>query len=256
METTIILFFGLVGLILGSFYACCGYRIPNKISLVKNVRSFCPKCKKEIKWWMNIPFFSYLFLGGKCHYCKEKISIMYPVIELLTCFLAIVGYLKFGLTLEYLIFFTLCSAFIVTCVSDFKYYYVSDRVLLISAIIVFISKLVLYGFKGTLVYVLHAIIVFVLMLLIRFLGDKAFKKESLGFGDIKIMALVGLTIGFVPSLFTIFFGSAIALPFAIYEMVKKKDEIVAFGPFLILGALIIMYFYEPLLELFNEFFMI
>lgn len=244
------IFFGVVGLVLGSFYACCGYRIPNKVSLVKS-RSFCPHCKKTIKWYMNIPVFSYLFLGGKCHYCKKKISPMYPIIEILTCILSILGYLKYGITLEYLVFFTLSSAFIVTCVSDFKYYYVSDRVIVISMVIIYISKVIEYGFKGSLIYLLHAVLITLVMLTIKFLGDKAFKKESLGGGDIKIMTLVGLTIGFVPSLFSIFFASSMALPLAIYEMVAKKDEIVAFGPFLILGAMIIMYFYEPLLHIFN-----
>lgn len=249
-EILIVMFFGIIGLVLGSFYACIGYRIPNKISLTGS-RSFCPKCKKQIKWYMNIPVFSYIFLKGKCHYCKEKISVVYPIIETLSCLLSILGYLKYGFTLDYLIFYTLCSAFLVTCVSDFRYYYVSDRVVGISAIIIFFAELIKYGFKGTMIYVLHAILVFILMLLIKFLGDRAFGKESLGGGDIKIMSLVGLTIGFVPSLFTIFFASSLALPFAIFEMVKKKDEIVAFGPFLILGAMIIMYFYEPLLHLFN-----
>lgn len=249
-------FVGLVGLILGSFYACCGYRIPNKIPLTK-ARSFCPKCNKDIKWWMNIPVISYVFiLRGKCHYCKEKISPMYPIIEILSCFLAVVGFIHFGreFNVEFLMFYTLCSAFIVTCVSDFKYYYVSDRVLVISAIIVFLCRLLLNGFEGALVYLLHGILMLLIMLTIRFLGNKAFKKESLGGGDIKIMGLVGLSIGLIPSLFALFFGSTIALPFAIYEMVAQKDEIVAFGPFLILGAGIIMYFYDPLLKLFNLFF--
>lgn len=255
MEILNIIFIAIIGLVLGSFYACSGYRIPNKISLVKS-RSFCPNCKKEIKWYMNVPVFSYLFLKGKCHYCKKNISVMYPLVETLTSLLAVVGYLKFGFTLEFLVFFTMSSAFIVTCVSDFKYYYVSDRVVIISALIVYASKLIEVGLKGSLVYLLHALLVFALMMTIKFLGDKAFKKDSLGGGDIKIIALVGLTIGFIPSLFTIFFASLIALPFAVYEMVKKKDEIIAFGPFLILGAMIIIYFYEPLLKIFNIIFII
>lgn len=255
METLNIIFIIIIGLVLGSFYACCGYRIPNKISLVKE-RSFCPKCKKEIKWYMNIPLFSYIFLKGKCHYCKKPISKVYPSIEFFTAALAVLGYLKFGFTLDYLVFFTLSSALMVSCVSDFKYYYISDRVLLLSAIIIYITKVIEYGLKGSTIYLFHALLVFILMIFIKFFGDKAFKKDSLGGGDIKIMALVGLTIGFIPSLFTIFFASLIALPLALYEMIKKKDEIVAFGPFLILGSLIILYFYDPLLKIFNALFVI
>lgn len=249
-------FVGLVGVILGSFYACCGYRIPNKVSLVKS-RSFCPKCKKQIKWWMNIPLVSYfLLLRGRCYYCKEKISPMYPIIEALSGLLAVAGFIHYGkeFNLEFLMFYTLCSAFIITCVSDFKYYYVSDRVLVISSLIILTCRILISGFNDSLVYLLHALIIGLIMIAIRFIGNKMFKKESLGWGDIKIMAMLGLSIGLIPSLFALFFGSFIALPFAIYEMVAKKDEIVAFGPFLILGAMIIMYFYDPLLKVFNIFF--
>ena len=79
----IYVFIFITGVCLGSFYACIGYRIPNKISTVKP-SSFCPNCKKSLKWYMNIPLLSYIFLKGKCAYCKEKISITYFLIELTT----------------------------------------------------------------------------------------------------------------------------------------------------------------------------
>ena len=77
----LVIIFIVFGLVFGSFFSCMGYRIPNKISVIKP-NSFCPKCKKELKWYMNIPVFSYLFLGGKCKYCQEKISLMYPLVEI------------------------------------------------------------------------------------------------------------------------------------------------------------------------------
>ena len=79
----IYVFIFITGVCLGSFYACIGYRIPNKISIVKP-SSFCPNCKNSLKWYMNIPLLSYIFLKGKCAYCKEKISITYFLIELTT----------------------------------------------------------------------------------------------------------------------------------------------------------------------------
>ena len=242
----------ILGLILGSFYACSGYRIPNKISMIES-RSFCPKCKNTIKWWMNIPVLSYMILGGRCFYCKKTISLMYPIVEIATAFLATIGYLKFGLTTDFLIFFAITSAFMVTCVSDFKYYYVSDRVLIIATIVVFFARAIDLGITGILKYLISALFMFILMILIRLFGNKAFKKESLGWGDIKIMALVGFTIGIVPSLFAVFFASVLALPFAIFEIITKKDQIVAFGPYLFLGAMIIMYFYEPLKIIFDNY---
>jgi len=228
-------FITILGLFLGSFYACMGYRIPNKISLIKP-RSFCENCKKEIKWYMNIPFFSYIFLNGKCAFCKKKINPINFIVEIITSILFLIFFIKYSYTLDLLLALILISVLSVTIVSDFLYYYISDRVLIIS----FIASLIVVYFKGDIASsLISSIAMFLLFLIIKIFGDIAFKKESLGGGDIKLIALIGLVLGLSPSIFSILISSILALIYAIFTKHKKE---IPFGPFLLIGALIIFYF--------------
>lgn len=234
----------LLGFLMGSFYACIGYRIPNKISIVKP-GSHCVHCKKQLKWYMNIPILSYVFLGGKCAYCKKEISFVYPTIEILTGIMFLLAYISFGITPRFIIVIVLSSIFLITVVSDFIYYYISDRVLIVGGIILLINSLLFLGVINTLYSLLNGAIMFVLMYIIKLLGDKIFKKESLGGGDIKLMGLIGFVLGIIPSMFTILIGSIIAFPFALITLKKKKEGIIPYGPFLLMGAILILYFNGP-----------
>lgn len=240
----------LLGLVMGSFFACAGYRIPNKISIAKG-RSFCPECKKQLKWYMNIPVFSYIFLGGKCAYCNKKISIIYPFVEIVTALLYFlsfelyintppVNYLDFGVAI------VLASALMITLVTDFRYYYISDRVVFSSIIIVLFIKYIYSGFTLTFYSLLSGIGILIIFFFVKFLGDRIFKKESLGGGDIKLVSLIGISLGFVPSLISIFLASIFGLIFALISKSDNKSGIVPFGPFLLIGALICFYLSEPL----------
>lgn len=240
----------IVSLLLGSFYACIGYRIPNKISIIKP-GSYCPKCKKTLKWYMNIPIFSYLFLGGKCSYCKKEISIVYPAIEIFSVILILLAYLTFGFSPKFIIVAVLSSVFLITVVSDFIYYYISDRVLITGLVILVINSLLFIGLMTTINSLINAAVMFVIMYIIKLLGDKIFKKESLGGGDIKLMALIGFALGIIPSMFVIFIGSLIALPFALSTLKTKKEGIVPYGPFLLAASLLIIYLNTPFQTLLN-----
>ncbi|MBR5151584.1 MAG: prepilin peptidase, partial [Elusimicrobiaceae bacterium] len=98
MQTVTLIFAGLFGLVLGSFFNVCIYRIPQGKSIVWP-GSFCPVCNAPIKWYDNIPLFSYLWLLGKCRACKKPISIQYPLVELLTGLLTVFFVWHLGLTL-------------------------------------------------------------------------------------------------------------------------------------------------------------
>lgn len=257
MENTIIgIIVVLIGLAMGSFFACAGYRIPNKISIVKG-RSFCPECKKQLKWYMNIPVFSYIFLGGKCAYCKKKISIIYPFIEIVTALLYFLSFELYINTppisyLNFVISIVLASALMITIVSDFRYYYISDRVIFSSIAIALIIKYIYSGFTVTFYSLLSGIGMLLVFLFVKFLGDRIFKKESLGGGDIKLVALIGISLGFVPSLISIFLASIFGLIFSLLSKSDDKNGIVPFGPFLLIGALICFYFSEPLKYLLDK----
>lgn len=237
MKILIVIFIGVLGAILGSFYACMGYRIPNKISLSKP-NSYCENCKKEIKWYMNIPIFSYLFLRGKCAYCKSKIDSLSFIVEVLTSFLFIVFYLKYGFTVTFFISLVLISVLGVTMVSDFRYYYVSDRVVILGLI----SLIVLVYFENDFMFykIISGIIMFLLMFLIKIIGDKSFKRESLGGGDIKLLGIIGLALGFYTTLISLIISCSMTL---LYYFLSKQDEKeIPFGPFLLIGALLVLYF--------------
>jgi leader peptidase (prepilin peptidase)/N-methyltransferase len=249
-NTVVMIFIILLGFAMGSFSACMGYRIPNKISTYKK-RSFCPNCKKQLKWYMNIPFISYVMLGGKCAYCKKPISLMYPIIEFTS---ALLYFLAFELYLNtepssiylFLVAIILSTAFLITSVSDFMYYYVSDRVVFISLIAIVLLKYFYLGADEVVTSLISGVAVFALMMFIKFCGDRVFKKESLGGGDIKLMGLIGITIGFIPSLICLFISSIFGLIFSLFAKSDDKTHIIPFGPFLLFSALLCFYFAEPI----------
>jgi len=214
-----------------------GYRIPNKISAIKP-SSFCPKCKEPLKWYMNIPLFSYIFLKGKCAYCKEKISPLYFITELSTGILFLASYIYFGYSLEFYKSIILISVLGVTINTDIKYYYISDRVIVLSIISMILLYLYYLDGKDIIYYIVSGVVMFGIMLSIKFLGDKAFKKESLGGGDIKLMLLVGLTLGIIDGITSLLISSFTALIFSLIIMKKNEEGIVPFGPFLLIGTII------------------
>ena len=251
MENTIIsICLFILGAIFGSFLSCMGYRIPNKIKTTYP-SSFCPMCKKSLKWYMNIPFISYVMLGGKCAYCKKPISLMYPIIEFTS---ALLYFLAFELYLNtepssiylFLVAIILSTAFLITSVSDFMYYYVSDRVVFISLIAIVLLKYFYLGADEVVTSLISGVAVFALMMFIKFCGDRVFKKESLGGGDIKLMGLIGITIGFIPSLICLFISSIFGLIFSLFAKSDDKTHIIPFGPFLLFSALLCFYFAEPI----------
>jgi prepilin signal peptidase PulO-like enzyme (type II secretory pathway) len=227
----------ILGTCLGSFYACIGYRIPNKISTVKP-NSFCPNCKTPLKWYMNIPLFSFIYLKGKCAFCKEKISRLYIITELLTGILFTASYIYFGISKELFISLTLISVLAVTMITDLKYLYISDRVIVLSIIIELITYMIYLNKKDITYLIISAITMFGIMYAIKLLGDFVFKRESLGGGDIKLMLLVGLTLGIIDAVTSLLISSTLALIFSIIIMKKNEEKIVPFGPFLIIGTMI------------------
>ena len=171
MDVVIAIFITVLGFILGSFYACIGYRIPNKISIVKP-NSHCDNCKKELKWYMNIPLLSYIFLGGKCSYCKTKIGPLNFLVELTTGLLFLLSYLLFGINFEFFILITLISAFSITIISDYYYYYISDRVVYISFGAILLLNLIYFGTYELFISLIGGLLYFGILYLIKIIGDK------------------------------------------------------------------------------------
>lgn len=252
MEIFTYVYLTVLGAIMGSFLGCMGYRIPNKIKTTYP-NSFCNECKKPLKWYMNIPIISYIVLGGKCAYCHKPINFIYPFVEIACATLFLCNYIMFGFSMNFFISTIITCALMVTVVSDFLYFYISDRVLILSGIGIIITLLCFENLDVVFKHIVSSAIVFILMYLIKLLGNAIFKKESLGDGDIKLMGIVGLALGLMNSAISLFIASITGLVFSLIISRKNKEGIIPFGPFLLIGALITLYFSDiitPFIEMY------
>lgn len=252
MEIFTYVYLTVLGAIMGSFLGCMGYRIPNKIKTTYP-SSFCNECKKPLKWYMNIPIISYIVLGGKCAYCHKPINFIYPFVEIACATLFLCNYIMFGFSMNFFISTIITCALMVTVVSDFLYFYISDRVLILSGMGIIITLLCFENLDIVFKHIVSSAIVFILMYLIKLLGNAIFKKESLGDGDIKLMGIVGLALGLMNSAISLFIASITGLVFSLIISRKNKEGIIPFGPFLLIGALITLYFSDiitPFIEMY------
>ncbi len=234
----VVVFF-IIGLVLGSFYQVVGLRLPVGESFI-NSRSYCPKCKKKLKWYELIPLVSYIIQLGKCRKCKKRISITYPLFELLTGVCFALSYVVFGLTKEIIIPLTLISMLIIIIVSDTKYMVIPDEIILLGSILIVVETFFIKGGQACLTSLFNGVFAFVGMYIVKILGDAIFRKESLGGGDIKLMFLIGLVFSFKTMVVILFLASFMALPYAISVLLIKKDPIVPYGPFISLTAIALL----------------
>lgn len=228
------------GTVFGSFYNVAGYRLPREESLIKP-SSHCPKCNHKLGPLELIPIISYIFLRGKCKNCKEKISAFYPIFELITGLLFMISYLVFGYSIDFVIAITFISMLIIIIISDYQTMIIPDSALIVFSILLIVE---LFFKNGINVYlnILDAIISLLIMFLLKKLGDFMFKKESMGGGDIKLMAVIGLVLGYKMAIITIFIAAFVGLIPSIYVLYKEKTNIIPFGPFLSISAIIILLF--------------
>lgn len=234
-------FIFILGLVFGSFFLVVGTRLPEGKSIIKPGSS-CDSCHKKLAWYELIPLFSYLFLGGKCSKCHKKISVLNPLIELFTGLLFLLSYFIFGFTTNFIISLVTVSILIIIYISDFKYNIILDSPLIIGGIILITINFITNSFIVGLYNIFGALVVFTITLLIKLIGDKAFKRESLGGGDVKLMIYIGLLLGLKSGIFALILASFLALPYALYITIKKQRKEVPFGPFIITAAFIIFIF--------------
>lgn len=220
------------GAIFGSFFNVVILRLPKKESLIHH-SSHCPNCMSPIKAYDLIPIISYLFLGGKCRNCKQRISLRYPMIELLTALTFTLVFYRYGLSYESLIGFLLTSLLIIIAMIDIDTMEIFDRfqiMLLVLALInLFISPLSLLE---------HFIGFFIISIPFYII---AYLTGGIGGGDIKLIAIAGLLLGFKSTLVAFFIASILGGSMAIYLLLtKQKDRksLIAFGPYLCMGIYI------------------
>lgn len=238
MEVYYMIVFFILGTVLGSFYNVVGYRLPKGESIVLPP-SHCPNCNHRLTPLELIPIFSFLFLGRKCRKCKQKISWFYMMFELVTGILFAVSYLILGLNMQLVLALTLISVLLIVIISDYQTLIIPDEVIIFGLISMSIEIIIINGIKGLLLSYLGGIISFAFMLLLKLFGDKVFKKESMGGGDIKLMFLIGMVLNWSGALISLFLASFIALPISLIILAIKKDHVIPFGPFLSIATIIL-----------------
>lgn len=227
----------LLGAVMGSFFNVVIYRLPESISIVKPP-SHCPGCGEKIKWQNNIPIVSYIVLNGKCKNCDFHIPITYLIVETLTAFLFLYAYLHLGLTFELLTFIIFVSLLIPISFIDLKTTYIPDSIS-ISGIII---GLILSVFRGlAVISFVGAVVGAVVILSIIIVGKAVYKKDVMGYGDIKLVALIGAFVGWAGVLLTIMIGSFFGAVYGLIQIKRGKltmESQIPFGPYLAIGGVI------------------
>lgn len=247
MNIIIAIYIFIIGTIMGSFFNVVAHRLSNNESIIKP-GSHCESCQHLLKWYELIPIISFLIQGGRCRQCHIKLSWWYPLIEIITGLFYLFSYLYFGLSPDFFISLVISSVLVITCITDFNYLIILDEPLVIGSILIIIITLITSGLVDTLIAILSGLLLFFFMLLVKILGDKAFKRESLGGGDIKLSFFIGLSLGYKLAFVNLVLASFLTLPIAFYYLVKYKDREVPFGPFLIISNFIIFVLASPILE--------
>ncbi len=245
----------LFGLIVGSFLNCVIYRLEVGGNFLKG-RSFCPYCKHELAWQDLIPILSFMFLRGECRHCQKKISWQYPLVEISTAviFLLIFNYqfliLKQFPILSFLnlIYYWIIASFlIIIFVYDLKHYIIPDKIIYPAIATVFVCNLLksdIHWMSDFLISACGAALFFLLIVLVS-------RGRWMGVGDIKLAFLMGLVLGWpnilVALLLAFYIGAIAGLVLIVYGRKKLKSEI-PFGPFLVTGTFLALFFGNKLIS--------
>lgn len=252
LDTIVFIF----GLIVGSFLNVVIYRLPKNESLLTPA-SHCASCKKPIFWFDNIPLLSFIILKGRCRFCKERISFRYFIVEFLTAILFLMFFILFGISPKFLIFTLLGSALIVSSFIDFEYQIIPDEIslggLLIGVIIsiLYPSILEASSIKGSLINSLTgAVVGGGSIFFTGLMGKFIFKKEAMGGGDVKLMAMIGSILGWKKTLLTFFIAPFFGSIVGIIILIKNKGHLIPYGPYLSLAAIISVIYGDKILRMF------
>ena len=231
------------GGIWGSFANVCIYRLPKNKSVITG-RSSCPSCKKKIIWYDNIPLLSFILLMSKCRFCKNPINSQYFTVELITAISFVSIYYFFGLTLTALLLLILSVFFIIIFFIDLKHFIIPNELTFPLMIIGFfksfdpnLNQTIFPNYINSLI---GGVFGYLIIWLIIFFYKKVRKKEGMGLGDAKLLAVVGFWFGWFSIPFTIFMSSVVALIFVLPSLINKSRKMssqIPFGPYIIIAVI-------------------
>jgi leader peptidase (prepilin peptidase)/N-methyltransferase len=246
-----------LGLCFGSFANVLIWRLPRNQSIVKP-RSRCPGCGNLLKWYHNIPVFSWLVLRGKCGFCRTKISWVYPVVELITAALFAAFYARYGVSWTTLGFWYMSLTLVAVFFIDLEHQIIPNKLTYPGVFVGFATSVVsshLPWHQSLLGIAVGAGIFVGVAVLGRFL----FKKESMGGGDVKLAAMLGAFLGVGRILLVFVLSAAIGLVISLVAMAVsekiRRERIIPFGPFIALATLVVAFYGEAIVSFYVRHFL-
>ena len=242
-----LIFVVILGSLWGSFANVCIHRLPKGKGVVSG-RSHCPKCKKEIVWQDNIPIISYLILKGKCRKCKRKISSQYPMVEMINILLFLIIYFLFGISLTTILLMILSLSFLIIFFIDLKHFIIPNSLTFSMMILGFIKSFdpnLNSIFPNYINSLIGGLFGYGVIFSIIFFYKQIRKKEGMGLGDAKLLAVIGFWFGWIAIPFVLFLSSIFALVSVIPDLIKKNKKMtsqIPFGPYIILATIFYLVF--------------
>jgi len=236
----------LFGLAIGSFLNVCIYRMPRNESIV-SPGSRCVSCKKPIPWYDNIPLLSYVLLRGRCRSCRAKISPRYFFVELISALCFLILFMHFRFNYIFWIYSLLASGLIVITFIDLEFQIIPDSITIAGIFAGLLLSIIFPGVQGAFTWkraflnsISGVLIGGGLIYLTGVLGQLAFKKESMGGGDVKLMAMLGAFLGWKMAVLIFFLAPFFGAPAGIYVKFIKKEDIIPYGPYISLAGFVAM----------------
>jgi leader peptidase (prepilin peptidase)/N-methyltransferase len=239
------------GAAIGSFLNVCIFRLPAETSIIRPA-SRCPKCLHPLRFYDNIPLMSYILLRGKCRDCGATISSRYPLVELTTALLALLLFMKFGLTLNFLIFFIFTAVLIVITFIDLDHQIIPDVITLPGIPLFFLAAVFLVKEVTWCDALLGLLIGGGMLFVIALVYELITKREGMGGGDIKLLAMIGGFLGWKSLMFVLLFSSFSGAIVGIAAMIINKQDMkyaVPFGPFLSAAAVAYLFWGDAFMRL-------
>lgn len=248
------IFIFIMGSIAGSFLNVCIHRLPRNESIIYPP-SHCVNCNNRLYWYDNIPFLSYIFLRRRCRFCGRPISSRYFIVELVSALLFLALFMSFGLSVQFVLMAALASALIAAAFIDLDFQIIPDSIT-VSGILAGLAASYFFpsafgeinGQKALLNSFLGVMTGGGSIYLVGVLGTMAFKKDAMGGGDVKLMAMIGSFLGWKMALLAFFIAPFFGAFAGIILKIKYKIETIPYGPYISLAAIIVIFWGEKILN--------
>jgi leader peptidase (prepilin peptidase)/N-methyltransferase len=243
------------GLIIGSFLNVCIWRLPRRESIIKP-SSRCPYCNNKIRWYDNIPLLSFILLKARCRDCNAKIPFRYFLVELVTAIMFSFVFYYYGLSFKFFIYSLFFSLLLVATFVDARLRIIPDEISVGGIFMGLTLSFIFPEIQGADSHILGLFNSFLgvisgagITYLTGLIGSFIFKKEAMGFGDVKLMGAIGAFLGWKLAFLCFFIAPFLGAIFGIIILLTKKSHLIPYGPFLSFGAVVSLLYGEKILNI-------